>query len=872
MSESPDQPANAAKSEAVKSSARRLKFTEIVRKELEVINFRRDKIKEGLIARKRSDASAGKSQVPDAPTEAQRHYITPRKVATIQDDGQENEKKRGTIRTNEVSDLTGIALSGGGVRSASFSLGVLQALDSLSNHGEPHVLDAVDYLSVVSGGGYIGTSLVAGLTQEDFSFPFDSRLDEQETPETQHLRDFSNFLAPYGLIDYLTSAALMLRGLLVNAVIVLPVLLIGAVITVALYPTVGDLIRPDFLGINSATGFIHPLIIKGLEQFTLTLNLALLVAVLMFGSAIVTSLTFRNSTLRAREFLGRFLGVLLVVVFIAALFELDPFVLNLMLRTPSAGNLTSLAGVLTSPSLAGVLASAAAVLIPIAQKLGNLAKASLGEGTWTAMLTKYASRAALYLAAVIVPLLLWVAYIYLSYWAVRTQIGDGCGVATPDWLRTLSSCRGEPLWPVSAGLGPIGTFYFAGAVLLLLICLLIGPNSNSLHRLYRDRLSRAFLFERQHMGSRKAATDADTWKFSSLKPWDPKTNGWSKGAAFSPYLLTNTSINLEGSQELNKRGRNADTFIFTPLHAGSRSTDYVEMVELEKAVPDLSLATAMAISGAAASANMGKHTVKVLTFSLSLLNIRLGYWLANPARLDKFRTRFNRWRANVGLFYFALETSGQLNENRLNVYLTDGGHIENLGIYELLRRRCKVIIAVDAEADPNMTFPAFVSLQVLARIDLGVRIDLAWQALEKSALGVTSNALYGPNGPPGSRGPHAAIGIIQYGDNETGVLIYLKSSLSGDENDYVLDYKRRNSSFPHETTVDQFFDEEQFEVYRALGFHVARGLFTGADDFAKPASPPPDWPAKVRTALDLLNIPPAMVAAVAARVAAPPGP
>src|SRR5438270_13979261 len=102
--------------------------------------------------------------------------------------------------------------------------------------------------------------------------------------------------------------------------------------------------------------------------------------------------------------------------------------------------------------------------------------------------------------------------------------------------------------------------------------------------------------------------------------------------------------------------------------------------EMEAAVPDLVLATAMATSGAAASANMGRSTIKILTFSLSLLNIRLGYWLPNPARLGEFARRFVRARPNIGPWFFATETTGRLDEKTLNVYLTDGGHIENLGI------------------------------------------------------------------------------------------------------------------------------------------------------------------------------------------------
>jgi hypothetical protein len=868
-----------------------LSFTQIFNAELDVINFRRKAIREGRVAKAR-DAKARDTEQPaeaDDGSEALRHYVTDRKEVVQQGDAAKAET-RGTTRLSGDDDLTGIALSGGGVRSASFCLGVLQGLDSLHNHGEPHILDAVDYLSTVSGGGYIGTSLISGLMQPDYSFPFDSRFDEQETPETQHLRDYSNFLAPRGILDYLVSAALVLRGLLVNAVIVLPVLLILAVVTVFSNPTVADLAIPDVFGFGLDK--LYLMTITGLEPFTLTLNFAILAALLMFASALYTSVTFRTGSLQTRERLGRLLSLLLVLVLLSFLLELQPFVLRGLFsyaKAPSPGGLpggpahdafAAFAGIL--PTLAGVLAPAALFLISIAQKLANLAKASLGEATWTSYLKKHGSRALLYCAALIVPLLLWITYIYLSYWAIRLSTDNPFGPSTPNWLQTASWSLIRPtasrsgvaetiyIYLVSR-IGLVGMCYLLCAFAIGLICLWIGPNSNSLHRLYRDRLSRAFLFARSPDAT--LAVDPDGFKFSALKPFGvvntapagPATRNWTQAAAYAPYLLVNTAINLEASRELNKRGRNADTFIFSPLHVGSRATGYVDTADMEARVSDLTLGTAMATSGAAASANMGVNTIKLLTFSLSLLNIRLGYWLANPARLGSLQSWFTRWRSNIGTLYFAAETAGRLDENQLNVYLTDGGHIENLGIYELLRRKCKVILAVDAEADPDMTFPSLVSLQVLARIDLGVRIELPWQRLQQAAIAVTSSKLYGPDALPGPNGPHAAIGIIRYSDSETGVLIYIKSSLSGDENDYVLDYKRRNPSFPHETTIDQFFSEEQFEAYRALGFHAARNLLSGVDDFAS-ANLSWTWQAEVLAALELLNIPATMAARVAARI------
>jgi hypothetical protein len=244
---------------------------------------------------------------------------------------------------------------------------------------------------------------------------------------------------------------------------------------------------------------------------------------------------------------------------------------------------------------------------------------------------------------------------------------------------------------------------------------------------------------------------------------------------------------------------------------------------------------------------MGAQSIKLLRAMLALLNIRLGYWLRNPgwlrsaapapqARLASFadfRRRRNPW-AN---YYFLAEIFGRLSEQFKSVYVTDGGHIENLGIYELFRRRCQVIIAVDAEADSQMGFGSFNMLERYALIDMGIRIDLPWQKIADESL-ATSEAIDDEGDAPKHKGPHCAIGQITYPDDQfgerKGLLIYIKASLTGDENDYIFDYKKRHSDFPHETTLDQWFSEEQFEAYRALGFHAAYGLFSGEDQYAYP--------------------------------------
>ena len=240
----------------------------------------------------------------------------------------------------------------------------------------------------------------------------------------------------------------------------------------------------------------------------------------------------------------------------------------------------------------------------------------------------------------------------------------------------------------------------------------------------------------------------------------------------------------------------------------------------------------MAISGAAVSPNMGAATIKPLVPTLALLNVRLGYWIANPRTaaapapngLRALPRRFAR------SFLLIREVLGLIDETSPTVYLTDGGNLENLGVYSLMARRCDLIVAVDAEADPAMGFGSLLKLERFARGDLGATIDLPWREIRDRTLAV--DAAFAKGNEPRVEGFHAAACDIRYGGDRAGVLLYIKSSLTGDEDDYVLDYKRRHPDFPHETTSDQFFGEEQLEAYRALGFHAARGLVAGTTPFA----------------------------------------
>jgi hypothetical protein len=380
---------------------------------------------------------------------------------------------------------------------------------------------------------------------------------------------------------------------------------------------------------------------------------------------------------------------------------------------------------------------------------------------------------------------------------------------------------------------PMAFLYFVSGLALLFIALLLRPNANSLHGLYRDRLSKAFLFDPRDTGPQDVERgEASLDQGRDFPQLDDKALSWLSPRD-APYQLINAALNIQGSDYANRRGRNADFFMFSQRYVGSDATGYAPTPEFEKAAPDLSLATAMAISGAAVSSNMGSESVKPLRVSLALLNVRLGYWLKNPRYTAVERA--SRWHPGSWTsLYMLAEISGRLYENSNDVYLTDGGHIENLGVYQLLKRRCKLIIVVDAEADLSVRFPSFITLQRYARIDLGIRIEMPWDDIRKTTCAWMNSHTDAESNPVSSSGPHAAIGSIDYGQGRLGTILYLKASLTGEENDYIRDYARRFVSFPHETTSDQFFSEEQFEVYRALGFHITHGVLSGRDDICAP--------------------------------------
>jgi hypothetical protein len=287
-----------------------------------------------------------------------------------------------------------------------------------------------------------------------------------------------------------------------------------------------------------------------------------------------------------------------------------------------------------------------------------------------------------------------------------------------------------------------------------------------------------------------------------------------------PLPIVNTALNLVKGDDLAWQERRAQSFVFTPFYSGydyrhrgameSRHAPYGFRQTAFYGYPPfgVGLGTAVAISGAAASPNMGYHSSPPAAFLMTMFNARLGWWMGNP------RDKHNWLRSGPrrGLLYLLNELFGLTNDRTHFVNLSDGGHFENLGIYELVRRRCRYIIACDAEQDAAMHFSGLGNAIRKCRTDLGAEISISATRIRP---------LNGPLSPL-----HCVLGDITYADGEKGTLLYLKASVTGDEPADVLEYAARETAFPHHSTLtDQFFDESQFESYRKLGFHVAHTAF-----------------------------------------------
>jgi hypothetical protein len=284
-----------------------------------------------------------------------------------------------------------------------------------------------------------------------------------------------------------------------------------------------------------------------------------------------------------------------------------------------------------------------------------------------------------------------------------------------------------------------------------------------------------------------------------------------------PRLLhvVNIALNLVRGDRLAWQERKAETFTVSPLHSGNLWLGY-RRSKYYGGEDGISLGTAFTISGAAASPNMGYMiSSPLVSFLMAMFNVRLGWWLGNPGRAGD-----ETYRLEVPRFAFGpivQEALSLTDDASRYVYLSDGGHFENLGLYEMVLRRCKVIIVSDASTDQDYTYDSLGMAIRKIRIDLGIPIEMP-------DFGIRADH---------PENPYFTIGRIAYScvddDGTDGTLIYIKASLSKREPRDILNYWRANRDFPQEEIADQFFTESQFESYRMLGSFIVDSMCEGED-------------------------------------------
>ncbi len=882
-------------------------------------------------------------------------------------------------RPTVENDLYGIALSGGGMRSATFSLGVLQAL---ARHD---MLEPADYLSTVSGGGYVGVSF-AGLCAEELPyqglnrlgasydrFPFSyprGRLDDplfasvdaasipihgNETPATWHLRKYANLLGGgiglFNLQTWQTVGRYLVSTVALWLLFLVPVLGIGVVAgagiaywawtyiptfataadrpwlapTLALTPMylilwlaiVRGVLGRGRLALLSELTF-PPRPTKRRTAYVIVVLLAAFAVVVLVASAIASILqpvsdeiypdlapiADVTDALWLRPLVAMTVPAIIFGIFVALGFStvsLEPrqmgtallflfapivFMLALYLQGGPAGWLT---GAFAIGLVAAGLASAAVIR-------------TSGPVWGPRMLSALAAVAATLLVTLIIGGAVWL------YVAGRPLLGldvEGTREALRQILAAASAVSsilvaiGLPRVSSAEGGGVVSRLAFAigGYVVLFSLGIIaawaswvlyartdndwVGPalvsffiitlgfpiamgssrstllNALSLSGVYEDRLQQTWMIgarPRRVNESEAANRLPDTvarWHSVWPRPDLTVTQLRGLGAPTIPYPLICATLNIPGSRGDKLPERKADSFVIGPLYSGSAMSRWSPTVSLE-GFADMTLARAASISGAAVAPNMGEKTSRTLSVITTLFNVRIGRWMPNPRQASARGWLLRGLNALPAMLYVR-ELLGIASREDEFVYLSDGGHFENLGVYELFRRRCRYIVAVSADTLGDGGVDTMGNLGTalrMARVDFGVEVEI-------------------PSLKPLMRNPedgnilsYFAVGTIRYPAAAAaeeapvlGTFVLIKTGLVAESlTADLIQYLAGNPSFPYDSTLDQQYDQPQFESYRHLGYLAARAMCAKASNWPEQAGPPPEgWPQPLSARFEALR-------------------
>jgi hypothetical protein len=459
--------------------------------------------------------------------------------------------------------------------------------------------------------------------------------------------------------------------------------------------------------------------------------------------------------------------------------------------------------------------------------LAALGVPTLIAGVVQGVLKKGGSKIAMIAAGFVAPLLIVYGFLVSANYAAWTGIGVWVGGQRVE----------EILW------------VFIPFAIILVLYFTSDLTATSIHPFYKRRLSTAFALQR--ILKKGSGTDEIG---ASERPYDeyvPLYEMKPRGKWPTHICCAAANISDEGR---TPPGRRAVTFTFEPDRVGGPEVGYIPtrfyaQVLGKSRAEDITLPAAVAISGAALSPSMGAMTKPSLTFLLALVNARLGVWLPNPrlaidrhareAREGAYRAaaelqreggkpdeipaiastedlELKPWRRPKPRFtWLWKEMRGKNSGNARFLYVTDGGHWENLGLVELLRRGCTKIYCFDAAGDKEQTFFTIGEAMALARSELGVEISLKPESMRTK------------EGEKYSAADHV-YGTFQYprikdgSSGRTGSIVFAKAAVTKDAPWDVRAYKERDPAFPNHSLLAQMFADKTFESYRKLGYFTAQ--------------------------------------------------
>ncbi len=668
-------------------------------------------------------------------------------------------------RDSDPENLKGLALSGGGIRAASFSLGIIQAL------AKNEKLEKFDYMSTVSGGGYIGGALSwlwldkwkknnhskrkFSTGKDDFPYGTGMRfsnksedMDRDQASLMRHLRQNGKYLIPGNGITLLSFVSVIFRSIAMG--------FITLIVLASLF-----------------FHLLHYTPIRTHETLVIVFSIGLYGISLL--SYAILSAVFKSNPEDAYQWRKRWEILINYIFMISAVLLMIIFILNL----------NSFLSKFSLESVGGISALLGALLTWFSKSSNNK---NLFKMIPTSILVK---------SGIIITL---IGMLVLS---------DQIALGIKETYYYFSDVN--PMAKVIV--------HFSIAILILFLAYLVPINKVSIHRYYRDRLMEVFTPDIDGVLTGTNTSVSEQANHFSLDDSLPDEDNKM------PYHIINSNIILVESKIAKFRGRGGDNFILSPLFSGSNATGWIDSKAF--ANNSVTLPTAIAISGAAANpdsgvAGQGLTIDPLISVFMSIFNLRLGYWVVNPN--PKYQPEQD---ANPNYLIPGFRETihrKKLNEEADFVQLSDGGHFENLAMYELIRRHCRLIVCSDAEQDKGFVFDGLLNIIEKARIDFGVKIDISEDYLNKLKYKKSENGelILADRG--------YIVADINYPNNEPpGKLIYIKTTLPKKCLSIDLQaYKNKHKDFPDETTIDQFFDEKQLEAYRVLGMNIGELLMADA--------------------------------------------